>query len=241
MGLFDMFKKKNSTGVTKTETIDFSTPPCYSSEWFNIGEYYFRFQMSKEYINIKLRWEDYGTGGRLGWCDKEETQKMHRYMIISKDLFCERLIDIVISMQPYKTITEEQINARKQELLSCFEDNVKPVFAQIVKADEDTILLEIYDIVSKFNTKFPQNKIRFDNIFIGECVSKPNCIGCFYKEDGWYLYLVDDRFNLLRNGPFSLNGIIVALLHMLHIPAELQNRKFNNEEYKLYLSGEKPV
>ena len=241
MGLFDFFKKKNVVGNAKPPIIDFTVPPCYSSDWFNIGAYYFQFQMSKEYINIKLRWEDYGTGGRLGWCNKEETKKIHRYMMISKDLFCELLIDTIIYMQPYKIISEEHIGAIKQQLLRHFEEKIKPIFEQSVNADEKTILLEIYDVISKFNANFPQKRIDFENIFVGECVNKSGCIGCYWKDDGWYLYRVDDRSNLLMNGPFSLNGIIVALLHMLYIPAELQNRKFDDEEYKLYLSGKKPI
>jgi len=103
------------------------------------------------------------------------------------------------------------------------------------------ITQEIQEIVFKYNDMFPEKKIDFDNIFVGKCVNNPGCVGCYWKEDRWYLYRVDDRFNLLRNGPFSLNGIIVALLHMLYIPAELHSRKFDSEEHNLYLSGEKPV
>ena len=107
--------------------------------------------------------------------------------------------------------------------------------------EKEIIVQEIFEIVSKYNDAFPNNKVDLDNIFIGKCVNKPGCIGCFWRDNGWFLYRVDDRFNLLANGPFSLNGIIVALLRMVYISSDFVNRKFDDAEYRLYLNGEKPL
>ena len=238
MGLFDVFLKK-TVEQKNSDIADFVTPPCCSSEWFRIGEYYYRIQISQKHINIKLRWEDYGTGGRLGWCVKENTEMVPRYMFVIKEIFCNHIIDSLVSLQPYKTITDEQIKTQKLKLYSYFDEEIKSVFTQTIADEERMVVLEIYDIVTAFNNCFPQKSIDFNNIFIGECVNKPGCIGCFYRGNGWYLYHVDDRFNLLQNGPFSLNGIIVALSHMLYIPKEFQSREFDEEEYHLYLNGEK--
>lgn len=107
--------------------------------------------------------------------------------------------------------------------------------------EKEIIRREFFEIVSKYNDAFPNKKVDSDNIFIGRCVNKPGCVGCFWKDNGWYLYRVDDRFNLLANGPFSLNGIIVALQHMVYIPSDFTNRDFDDEEFRLYLKGEKPL
>lgn len=108
------------------------------------------------------------------------------------------------------------------------------------KEQQEIITAELFELVSKYN-EMKTDKIDLDNIFIGKCVNKPGGIGCIYRSNGWYLYHVDDRFNLMGQGPFTLNGIIVALSKSLHIPCEFYTRKFNDEEYKLYLSGYKPM
>lgn len=108
------------------------------------------------------------------------------------------------------------------------------------REEVEIITKELFEIVSMYNAA-KADKIIFENIFIGKCVNKPDCIGCIYRGNGWYLYRVDDRFNLMGNGPFTLNGIIVALSKSLHIPSEFYTRKFNDKEYNLYLSGYTPM
>lgn len=100
-------------------------------------------------------------------------------------------------------------------------------------------LLEKY--ISLYNSQNPNKKIELDNLFINNCVNKPGAIGCYNKNNKWYIYHVDDRFNLLVNGPFTKNAIITALAKMMYIPSSMIEYKFSDEEYRLYLQGEKPI
>ena len=126
---------------------------------------------------------------------------------------------------------------KKQETI--FEKH-EVITSEKEREEVEIITKELFEIVSKYNAA-KADKIIFENIFIGKCVNKPDCIGCIYRTNGWYLYYVDDRFNLMGQGPFTLNGIIVALSKSLHIPSEFHTRNFNDEEYSLYLSGYKPM
>ncbi|MBQ7835686.1 MAG: hypothetical protein IJ389_00340 [Clostridia bacterium] len=108
---------------------DFITPPCYASPVFCIGEYYYRFQLSRNHLKIILRWEDYGTGGRLGWCEREELIAISPEIFMMNDLLSQQIIRHTASMMPYKTITEEQVIAQKKQLYVCFEENIKPIFS----------------------------------------------------------------------------------------------------------------
>ena len=93
-----------------------------------------------------------------------------------------------------------------------------------------------------YNSENPNEKIKPDNLFINDCVNKPGAIGCYNKNNNWYVYYVDDRFNLLVNGPFTKNGIIVALAKMMYIPSNIIEYSFSDEEeYRLYLQGKKPI
>ncbi len=110
------------------------------------------------------------------------------------------------------------------------------------KTEPEIIKAELTEVISKYNEQNPHNKINLDNVFIGELVESPGCVGCFYKPDGWYLYTVDEKyFTLMGNGPFSLNGIITALCYHLYIPSTIRTRSFNEAEHELYLNGEKPM
>ncbi|MBR6514093.1 MAG: hypothetical protein IKT46_04580 [Clostridia bacterium] len=238
MGFLDIFKRKNGK-QNKSDNTDLTPQLCCSSEWFCIGEYYYRIQISQKHINIKLRWEDYGTGGRLGWCDKQDNKEHTRYILVIKELFCNYIIDSVVALQPYKTITADQIEAHKVKLGNFFDENIRSSLKHLINDEERLIISEIYEAISDFNNSFSKNSIDINNIFIGEYINKPNSSGCFKKNDGWYLYYVDDRFNLLQQGPFTLSGIIAALCKTLHIPSEFCSRKFTDEEYNLYLSGYK--
>jgi hypothetical protein len=105
--------------------------------------------------------------------------------------------------------------------------------------------LEIRSVLEKYvelyNLQNPDKKISLDDLFINKCVNKPGAIGCYNKNNKWYIYHVDDRFNLLVNGPFSKTAIIVALAKMMYIPSKMVDLSFTDEEYKLYLRGEEPV
>ena len=105
--------------------------------------------------------------------------------------------------------------------------------------------LEIKNILGRYiylyNLENPDEKIEPDNLFINNCVNKPGAIGCYNKNNNWYIYRVDDRFNLLVNGPFTKNAIIVALAKMMYIPSNIIEYGFSDEEYRLYLQGEKPT
>ncbi len=105
--------------------------------------------------------------------------------------------------------------------------------------------LEIRNILGRYiylyNLENPDEKIEPDNLFINNCVNKPGAIGCYNKNNNWYIYRVDDRFNLLVNGPFTKNAIIVALAKMMYIPSNIIEYGFSDEEYRLYLQGEKPT
>ena len=105
--------------------------------------------------------------------------------------------------------------------------------------------LEIKNILGRYiylyNLENPDEKIEPDNLFINNCVNKPGAIGCYNKNNNWYIYRVDDRFNLLVNGPFTKSAIIVALAKMMYIPSNIIEYGFSDEEYRLYLQGEKPT
>ncbi len=103
--------------------------------------------------------------------------------------------------------------------------------------------LELY--VSNYNLQNNKNEISLENLSIlneGDTISnKPGGMGCFLKNNKWYVYYIDDRFTLMVNGPFSENGVIVALAKMLYIPSQYIPLKFTDAEYEIYLSGEKPI
>ena len=105
--------------------------------------------------------------------------------------------------------------------------------------------LEIRNILGRYiylyNLENPDEKIEPDNLFINNCVNKPGAIGCYNKNNNWYIYRVDDRFNLLVNGQFTKNAIIVDLAKMMYIPSNIIEYGFSDEEYRLYLQGEKPT
>ena len=85
------------------------------------------------------------------------------------------------------------------------------------------------------------NKKSLDNIFINKIVGNPGAVGCYYENEKWYLYQVDDHFHLLANGPFSLNGIVVGLASELCISKKYRDLSFSDSEYETYLQGMKPV
>lgn len=111
----------------------------------------------------------------------------------------------------------------------------------MVKREE----LEIKNILEKYialyNSQNLNKKIVLDNLFVNNCVNKPGAIGCYNKNGKWYIYHVDDRFNLLVNGPFTKDAIITALAKMMYIPSSMIEYSFSDEEYRLYLQGEKPI
>lgn len=92
--------------------------------------------------------------------------------------------------------------------------------------------------IDKYNATHSNNQKSIQSVYINEKRKYPGALGCFSKNNKWYLYTVDDRFNVLLNGPFSIEGIIVALAYEMYItPADLQ---FNEEEYTTYLQGSSP-
>lgn len=111
----------------------------------------------------------------------------------------------------------------------------------VIKREE----LEIKNILEKYitlyNSQNQNEKIEFDNLFINNCVNKPGAIGCYNKNNKWYIYRIDDRFNLLVNGPFTKNGVITSLAYMMYIPSSILEFDFSDEEFRLYLQGEKPI
>ena len=111
----------------------------------------------------------------------------------------------------------------------------------IMMSEEEEIKSALFSYIEVYNSQNLNKKIDLDNMFINNCVNKPGAIGCYYKNNKWYIYRIDDRFNLLVNGPFTKEGVIVALAKMLYIPSNIIKYNFSDEEYDLYLQGEKPV
>lgn len=92
-----------------------------------------------------------------------------------------------------------------------------------------------------FNSQDFGREIKSDDVFINRVVNKPGAIGCYNKNNKWYIYHVDDKFNLLVNGPFSKEGIIQALAIHLHIPSSVADHYISDEEFDIYLDGMKPI
>ena len=107
--------------------------------------------------------------------------------------------------------------------------------------EENEIKSELKKYIESFNNQCPDKKIDLDNLFINDCINKPGAIGCYYKNSEWYIYHVDDKFNLLVNGPFSKDAIITAIATMLFIPSHIVKYSFTDAEYDLYLQGERPA
>lgn len=86
------------------------------------------------------------------------------------------------------------------------------------------------------NTILKKYKSDYDgNFYVGEFVEAPNTLGCFQRYKKWYLYEVDEKNSCTFTGPFSLNGIIYACALKLGISKELEEFRFENEEFSIFI------
>lgn len=73
------------------------------------------------------------------------------------------------------------------------------------------------------------------NFYVGEFIESPNNLGCFIRDKKWFLYEVDEKNYCTFTGPFSLNGIIYACALKLGISKELEEFRFKNEEFSIFI------
>ena len=106
--------------------------------------------------------------------------------------------------------------------------------------EAEQIRCELEKYIDLYNSLHPEEKIDPGNVFVNRYVNKIGSIGCRFEDDGWYIYEVDDRFNLLTNGPFSKNGALKALTTMLYMPSEITKLRFTEDELRLFLRGPRP-
>jgi len=66
----------------------------------------------------------------------------------------------------------------------------------------------------------------FDDIF-------PDAVGCFYKNNNWHVYSIDDRKNAYISGPLNLNNAITYFISELPISLEKRNRYNYDNNFSL--------
>lgn len=255
MGLFNIFKKKGSKTNKKDTNINNKIIPVFSN-----------MQCEKSVIDNTITLTIRQKQDIYNYTELEKSEGIQGYDYMVKASINNEVFNLYFAAIPSRdiiggwtvmTIDNSVYEGIKSKTIlgpfkvvrylgqiPCFanDGHIPHIIVELMNIIElEIITKEINEVVNKYNDNAQSKKVDMNNIFIGKCVNKPGCIGCFSGENGWYLYRVDDRFNLLKNGPFSINGIIVALLHALYIPSELQNRTFSDEEYRLYLNGEKSV
>lgn len=72
---------------------------------------------------------------------------------------------------------------------------------------------------------------------VGEFIQKPNQLGCFKRNEKWYMYESDEKNFCTFSGPFNLKGIIYACGMRLHISKHLKEYRFSESELESYLNN----
>jgi len=105
MGLFSVFKRKKAP-----------TSAVVHQTWMGIGQYEYAPVISDGKLSLILRWKDYGTGGRLGYCKTKKIIADDLRILRDKEVFCKLVITNIVAMQPYRTITDDDIVAHRPQL-----------------------------------------------------------------------------------------------------------------------------
>lgn len=116
------------------------------------------------------------------------------------------------------------------------------------KKSIEEIFKEEYEIrnaidkdIMLYNAEYPTNQIDNNNVFINKLVDKPGAVGCYNKDNNWYVYYVDDRHEILVKGPFSKDGVIHVLASKLYIPSTVVKHYISDDELRISLAGMKPI
>lgn len=94
---------------------------------------------------------------------------------------------------------------------------------------------DIETIKKNLEDNIGENIDKLARFHIDELVELPNQLGCFKREDKWYIYETDEKNFCTYCGPFSLKGIVYACAMKLHVSKQLKEFRFSEEEFNVYL------
>lgn len=116
------------------------------------------------------------------------------------------------------------------------------------KKSIDEILNEEYEIrntidkdIMLYNAEYPDHQIDNNNVYINKLVDQPGAVGCYHKDNNWFVYHIDDRHEIFVKGPFSKDGVIHVLASKLYIPSTVANHYISEDELRISLAGMKPI
>lgn len=98
-----------------------------------INNYYYNFDILSDVINLELRWEDYGTGNRVGWCSHTFKISFDKKLHTSVEIICKSILQAVRARKPYELITDEEYEEELLSLIIYFTENCASNFPHLNK------------------------------------------------------------------------------------------------------------